>query len=44
MADGAAGFRQGFSGPALLRVLLGNAFLLRTGLSPAVAYLPRHFR
>ena len=44
MADGAARFRQGFSGPALLRVLLGSGFLSRKGLSPAVARLPRRFR
>ena len=43
MADGAAGFRQGFSGPALLRVLLGNNCIPNTGLSPSVAALSKAF-
>jgi hypothetical protein len=37
------GFRQGFSGPALLRVLLGNACIPDTGLSPSVAALSKAF-
>ncbi len=41
MADGAARFRQGFSGPALLRVLLGNICMPDTGLSPSVAALSK---
>ena len=41
MADGAASFGQGSSGPALLRYRLGFACLSRTGLSPATARLSR---
>ena len=41
MADGAARFKQGFSGPALLRVLLGNICIPNTGLSPSVAALSK---
>ena len=41
LADGAAGFGQGSSGPALLRVRTGFASVSRTGLSPAPARLPR---
>ena len=41
MADGAARFRQGFSGPALLRVLLGNKCMPDTGLSPSMAALSK---
>ena len=43
MADGAAGFRQGFSGPALLRVLLGNNCMPNTGLSPSVVAISKAF-
>ena len=43
MADGAARFRQGFSGPALLRVLLGNTCIPNTGLSPSVAAISKAF-
>ena len=41
MADGAAGFGQGSSDPALLRVPAGLATLSRTGLSPSTARLSR---
>ena len=39
MADGAAGFRQGFSGPALLRVPLGAHSISGTRLSRSTAVL-----
>ncbi len=41
MADGAAGFGQGSSDPALLRVPARLASVPRTGLSPAMARLSR---
>ena len=41
MADGAAGFGQGSSDPALLRVPAGLATVSGTGLSPAAARLSR---
>ena len=41
MADGAAGFGQGSSDPALLRVPAGLATVSRTGLSPSLARLSR---
>ena len=41
MADGAAGFRQGFSGPALLRIQLGAHSLSGTRLSRPTAALSR---
>ena len=41
MADGAAGFGQGSSDPALLRVQAWLAAVSRTGLSPSVARLSR---
>ena len=41
MADGAAGFGQGSSDPALLRVQARFARVWRTGLSPATARLSR---
>ena len=41
MADGAAGFGQGSSDPALLRVQARLAGVPRTGLSPAAARLSR---
>ena len=41
MADGAAGFGQGSSGPALLRYRLGLERITHKGLSPAVARLSR---
>ncbi len=43
MADGAARFRQGFSGPALLRILLGNDYIPNTGLSPSVVVFSKTF-
>ena len=44
LADGPAGFRQGFTCPALLRVPLSITSLARTGLSPSMADLSRSFR
>ena len=44
MADGPAGFTQGFTCPALLRIPLGNGMAARKGLSPAAARLSRRFR
>ena len=41
LADGAASFGQGSSGPALLRVRTRFATVSRTGLSPSLARLPR---
>ena len=41
LPDGAGWFRQDFSGPALLRILLTPHFLTLTGLSPSVAGLSR---
>ena len=41
LADGAAGFGQGSSDPALLRVRPRLAVVSRTGLSPAPARLSR---
>ena len=41
LADGAAGFRQGFSGPALLRIPLGAHSLPDTQLSCSSAILSR---
>ena len=41
LADGAAGFGQGSSDPALLRVLPGPANVPRTGPSPSAARLSR---
>ena len=38
LRDGARGFRQGFSGPALLRIHL-TTFYTRTGLSPSIVPL-----
>ena len=43
MADGAAGFGQGFSGPALLRIPLRFHRITGTGLSPSPARLSRRF-
>ena len=44
LADGPAGFAQGSSCPALLRVPLSISSLARTGLSPSLAGLSRPFR
>lgn len=41
LPDGAGWFRQDFSGPALLRILLTSTCLALTGLSPSVAGLSR---
>ena len=41
LADGAAGFRQGFSGPALLRIQLCGQLISGTRLSRPVAVLSR---
>ena len=43
MADGAAGFRQGFSGPALLRIPLGDESMSDTRLSRSMTGLSRPF-
>ena len=44
LADGPARFRQGFTCPALLRVLLSISSLTCTGLSPCFADLSRSFQ
>ncbi len=44
LADGPARFRQGFTCPALLRVLLWISSLTCTGLSPCIADLSRSFQ
>ena len=44
LADGPAGFIQGFTCPALLRIPLPITHLTHTGLSPATAQLSRWFR
>src|SRR5690606_38928998 len=44
LADGPAGFIQGFTCPALLRILLSVTRFTRKGLSPAMAPLSRGFR
>ena len=44
LADGPAGFRQGFTCPALLRIPLSFTFLTCTGLSPCIAQLSRWFQ
>ena len=43
MADGAAGFRQGFSGPALLRIRLCSNPVSNTRLSRSMVPLSRRF-
>ena len=43
LRDGPRGFRQDFSCPALLRILLMYSNLTRTGLSPSIARLSRRF-
>src|SRR5690606_40551648 len=40
LADGPAGFRQGFTCPALLRIPLSLTRLARTGLSPISSGFP----
>ena len=44
LADGPAGFTQGFTCPALLRIPLSIMVFARTGLSPATAPLSKGFR
>ena len=44
LADGPARFTQGFTCPALLRILLWSMVFTRTGLSPAMAALSKAFR
>ncbi len=44
LADGPAGFRQGFTCPALLRIPLSITIITRTGLSPSMARLSSRFR
>jgi hypothetical protein len=41
LPDGAGRFPQDFSGPAVLRILLGNGFVSLTGLSPSMVQLSR---
>ena len=43
LPDGPGRFRQGFTCPALLRILLGISFVLYTGLSPSMVTLSRVF-
>jgi hypothetical protein len=43
LPDGAGRFKQDFSGPALLRILLGNYLFSCTGLSPSMAKLSKIF-
>ena len=44
LADGPAGFTQGFTCPALLRIPLSIMFFARTGLSPSTVPLSKGFR
>jgi hypothetical protein len=41
LPDGAGRFPQDFSGPAVLRILLGNKSVSLTGLSPSMVQLSR---
>ena len=43
LADGPAGFNQGFTCPDLLRIPLSNTSLTNTGLSPSSVHLSRWF-
>ena len=43
LADGPAGFTQGFTCPALLRILLSITSLACTGLSPSTVRLSKRF-
>ena len=43
LADGPAGFTQGFTCPALLRIPLSTMLFTYTGLSPAMAALSKAF-
>ena len=44
LADGPAGFRQGFTCPALLRIPLSIILVTHTGLSPSMVPLSSNFR
>src|SRR5262249_2798924 len=44
LADGPAGFRRGFSCPAVLRIPLGIRLFLATGLLPSMPDLSRSLR
>ena len=44
LADGAAGFRQDFTGPVLLRITTTSPSASPTGLSPSVGLLSRQLR
>ena len=43
LADGPAGFRQGFTCPALLRIPISFTLIAHTGLSPSMAELSSSF-
>jgi hypothetical protein len=43
LPDGAGRFPQDFSGPAVLRILLGIKYVSCTGLSPSMVQLSRNF-
>ena len=43
LPDGPGRFRQDFTCPALLRILLGNKFISYTGLSPSMVILSKIF-
>ncbi len=43
LPDGAGRFPQDFSGPAVLRILLGSKYVSCTGLSPSMVQLSRSF-
>ena len=43
LPDGAGRFPQDFSGPAVLRILLGSKFVSLTGFSPSMIQLSRRF-
>ena len=43
LPDGPGRFRQDFTCPALLRILLVNKFISNTGLSPSMAVLSKTF-
>ena len=43
LPDGPGRFRQGFTCPALLRILLGNYTISSTGLSPSMERISKRF-
>ena len=43
LPDGPGRFRQDFTCPALLRILIGNKFISNTGLSPSVVVFSKTF-